>query len=102
MVQMSFVSGDTLEFDVCLQMADGQQYQLVDGDNLWFNIKKTPSGDCLVAKEQESKHFKLSPSQTELPPGQYCGTLGIVFSSGDIFTLLPDIQIGVLPRGRCV
>ena len=40
-----FVSGDTWEFDVELLQADGSPYELADGDQVWFNVKRSYQDD---------------------------------------------------------
>lgn len=99
---LDFVSGDTWEFDIRLEDAEGQPFRLGEGDRLWFRAKKNYSDQkCAVCAEQDSEHFKIPPEKTAIAAGQYYADIGITFSNGDIHTLLPEITLLIRPKVIC-
>lgn len=93
-MELDFVSGDTWEFDVILKNPDGTDYQMDERDQLWFNVKRRWSDpECAINVVQHDTHFKIEPEQTSLFAGKYYCDIGIIFSNGDIYTVIPEINL---------
>lgn len=96
--ELQFVQKDTWEFDI--NITDGSEsYQLQEGDNVWFAMKKNLSDQqCVLHIEQPSTHFKILPSQTDLAPGRYVFDMGITFANGDVITIIAKSKLTVYEK----
>ena len=93
-MDIEFVCGDTWEFDVVLKNEDGSDFTLGENDKVWFNVKRRwTDTECAISVVQSETHFKIPPEQTNLFAGKYYGDIGIIFSSGDVYTVIPEINV---------
>ena len=93
-MELQFVQGDTWEFDVVFQNPDGSDYKLNERDKAWFKVKRRwNDSDCEISVIQNETHFKIPPEQTNLLAGKHYCDVGIIFSNGDVRTVIPEIVL---------
>ncbi|HIZ16521.1 MAG TPA: hypothetical protein H9675_03000 [Firmicutes bacterium] len=86
-VVLQGVTGRTFEFDAVIINSDGEEYELQDGDKLFFLVSNRDATDKnLVNIRQADKHFKIK--QLSLMPDAYAFEFGIVYSNGDAYTII--------------
>lgn len=86
-VVLQGITERTFEFEAVIINSDGEEYELQDGDKLFFlvinrNVKDNP----LINICQADKHFKIK--RLSLPPDAYDFEFGIVYSNGDAYTII--------------
>ena len=93
-MEISFVQGDTWEFDVVFKNLDDSDYELHEGDEVWFKVKRSwTDPECEISVVQDNPHFKIPPEQTNILAGKHYCDIGIIFSNGDIVTVIPEIVL---------
>lgn len=90
---ISVVRGDSASFHIDLVDADGNEYNLVEGDTLTFTVKKSSfSNTPLIQKHVLGNIIDIHPQDTiELPYGGYVYDVQLVTAEGFVDTV-------VLPR----
>ena len=86
-VVLQGVTERTFEFEAVIINGDGEEYELQDGDKLFFLVVNRDTGDKpLIDIRQSDKHFKIK--RLSLPSEMYAFEFGIVYSNGDAYTII--------------
>lgn len=86
-MELTAVHGDALEFNFTITDANGEPYELEQGDKLFFTVAEScVSGDCKIHIEQPGTFFQIH--KLNLKPGNYDFDAGIIFADGRIKTLI--------------
>lgn len=95
---ISVVRGDSASFCIDLVDANGDEYNLVQGDTLTFTVKKSAfSKTPLIQKNITGKIIDISPKDTiELPYGGYVYDVQLVTVEGFVDTVIPPRKFRVL------
>lgn len=81
------VTGRTFEFEAAVLGEDGSEYELQDGDRLFFLVDRQYRNEPpLLSLIQPDTHFKVK--RLELPPNQYDFEFGILFANGDAYSII--------------
>lgn len=76
--------GDVLEFDADIKTEACADYELEEGENLWFVVSQNDTD--VLQKIQPDKHFDFGACN--LPLGTYRTELGIILADGKEKTLM--------------
>lgn len=76
--------GDNLEFDADIRTECCEEYELAEGEHLWFIVSQNDT-DVLI-QNQHDKHFDFGACT--LPLGTYRTELGIILADGKEKTLM--------------
>lgn len=78
------VEGRTFEFEVIVKDSEGNDYEMQEGDELYFLAAKRDDPDAtapIIRMAQADSHFKIK--KLDLEPGMYEFEFGIRFANGD-------------------
>lgn len=93
---ISFTRGDTPTFTVGVTDANGEPYELQEGDRLTFTVKaSTKVADPVLIQKvmtaETGPTFRLSAEDSSLPYGSYRYDVELSTAGGDVFTVVkPD------------
>lgn len=89
--QIKITKGDSGSLRVCLEMTNGETYEMNSGDTLTLTVKRKPGAEKLVEIVSTNNILKFNPSDTkDLDIGAYCFDIELK-TSDDVFTVVgPD------------
>lgn len=89
--RIKITKGDSGSLRVCLETANGNTYEMKDGDTLTLTVKRKPGAEKLLEIVSTNNILKFNPSDTKnLDIGVYCFDIELK-TSDDVFTVVgPD------------
>lgn len=86
--------GDTAYIDVALEDNSGNNYEPVQGDKLYFRLKKNVYEKALIVEKEidlETLKLEITPEDTKmLGFGTYCYEVELVTEAGEHFTVIEN------------
>lgn len=86
--------GDSLSVNIILTDSDGYEYEPVDGDEVWFRVKKSAKADDVLIEKQidlESMALELVEDDTrELAFGEYRYEIECITAEQDHYTVIKN------------
>lgn len=93
---ISLTRGDTARIDISVVDAEGQKYELLEGDKLLFTVKSSVNDkEALIQKEGEI--ITILPADTEgLEYGKYVYDVQLTLAEGTVNTIIPPSTFKVM------
>lgn len=96
--KLKLTRGDTLRLHIDVFKEDGTVYELSDGDELTFTLKRDPMQAAPLVQKTGSD-VTIAPEDTEdLPFGVYWYDVQLTFSGGDVWTVIKPTSFEILPE----
>ena len=97
---ISVTRGDTLPLELEILKPDKTQYELQEGDELVFTLKKETSIDSPIILQKKADpsmgmYFELQPHETELDYGNYWFDVELTTSDKRRYTVIKPTKLKV-------
>lgn len=94
---IKITKGDSGEFNITLFNADGTQYVPIEGDKVYFTVKRKNESFCPVIMQKEGLSIVLTHEETKnLGSGKFVYSVTLERDTGEVCTVIDegDMEIG--------